>query len=125
MTDLAQVLADAREELTILEANHAPMAPARVRQLLADVEGAAEEWLTWLSEGDAMTRTGYSVAWLRARFDGWQRDGHARLAGRARQYRACVLPRRANTADAAARGREAAREAAREALRLTRGRTTA
>lgn len=110
MTDLAQVLADAREEAAILEANHAAMSVARVRQLLADVGAAAEEWLTWLSEGDAEVRTGYSVAWLRARFDAWQRDGHARLVGRARQYRACVLPRRANTAAAAARGREAARE---------------
>lgn len=111
--DLAQLLADVREEATILEANHAAMSVARVRQLVADVERAAEEWLTWLSEGDAMVRTGYSVPWLRARFDAWARDGHARLVGRARQYRACVLPRRANTQAAAERGREAAREAMR------------
>lgn len=115
MTDLGQVLADAREEATILEANHAAMSVSRVRQLLADVQASAEEWLTWLSEGDATMRTGYSVHWLRARFDAWARDGHARYAGRARQYRACVLPRRANTATAAARGREAAREARRSA----------
>lgn len=110
MTDLSQVLADAREEATILAANGAAFSVERVRQLLADVEGAAEEWLTWLSEGDAAIRTGYSLAWLRARFEAWQRDGHARLVGRARQYRACVLPRRANTADAAERGRLAARQ---------------
>lgn len=111
--DLAQLLADVREEATILEANHAAMSVARVRQLLTDVEAAAEEWLLWLSEGDAMVRTGFSAAWLRARFDAWAREGHARLAGRARQYRACVLPRRANTEQAAAKGRLAAREAMR------------
>lgn len=115
MLDLAQVLADAREEATILDANGAAFSVQRVRDLLTAVEASAEEWLTWLSEGDAAMRTGYSVAWLRARFDAWARDGHARLAGRARQYRACVLPRRANTAMAAARGRAAARDARRSA----------
>lgn len=108
--DLAQLLADAREETTILEANHAAMSVSRVRQLLADIEASAEEWITFLSEGDAMVRSGYTAAWLRGRFDAWARDGHARLVGRARQYRACVIPRRADTMTAAARGREAARE---------------
>jgi hypothetical protein len=107
--DLSQVLADAREEATVLDANRATFSVARVREILKAVEVASEEWLTWLSETDAAIRSGYSVDWLRARFPGWERDGHARLQSRARQYRAVVIPRRANTAAAAARGREAAR----------------
>lgn len=110
MLDLQQVLADAREEATILEANHAAMSVTRVRELLKAVETAAEEWLLFLSEGDAVIRTGYSVPWLRARYEAWARDGHARMVGRARQYRACVLPRRANTQAAAEAGRDAARQ---------------
>lgn len=109
MADLSQVLADAREEAAVLRANAAGFSVARVEQLLDDVQSAAEEWLTWLSEGDAVMRSGYSVDWLRGRFEAMRRDGHARMQGRARQYRACAVPRRANTATAAARGRDAAR----------------
>lgn len=113
--DLAQVIADVRGEAAVLESNRAGFSVERVREILADVAGAAEEWLTWLSETDATVRCGYSAVWLRARFPVWQREGHARLAGRARQYRACIVPRRANTASAAARGRAAAQAARKSA----------
>jgi hypothetical protein len=106
--ELEQVLADAREEAAVLESNRAAFSVDRVRQLLAAVSESAEEWLTWLSEGDAMIRSGYSADWLRSRFEQWRRDGHARMNGRSRQYRACAIPRRANTVNAAARGRAAA-----------------
>lgn len=109
--DLAQVIADAREEAAILHANGAAFSVDRVKALLRDVELAAEEWLLWLSETDAAVRSGYSVGWLRGRFAGWQREGHARINGRVRQYRACIVPRRADTGAAAVAGRAAARQA--------------
>jgi hypothetical protein len=112
MLDLAQVIADAREEAQVLRANGAGMAPDRLHQLLDDVTEAAEEYLTWLTENDASIRSGYSLVWLRSRFPAMQREGHARLNGKARQYRACAVPRRANTAMAAVKGREAARKSA-------------
>jgi hypothetical protein len=109
--DLEQVIADARSEARVLDATGNSGQADYIDQLLDKVQAAAEEWLTWLSEGDASIRCGFSEAWLRARFEAWRREGHARLVGRVRQYRACVIPRRANTVTAAARGREAAREA--------------
>lgn len=107
--DLSQILADAREEAQVLRANGAGFAVDRVETLLGEIAGAAEEWTTWLSEGDAAMRSGYSKVWLRGRFEAWLREGHARLDRRNRQYRACVVPRRANTVTANTRGRNAAR----------------
>ncbi len=109
--DLETVLADARGEAAVLKGNRAAFSVDRIERLLSDVQSAAEDWLTWLSEKDAAVRCGFSVDWLRGRFEALRRDGHARLAGRARQYRACAIPRRANVVTAAARGREAARKA--------------
>lgn len=114
-TDLAQLIADVREEAQILGSNRASFSVERVDQILRDVEGAAEDFLLWLSETDAAVRCGYSTGWLRARFPGWQRDGHARFVGKARQYRAVIIPRRANTISAAARGKEAAQAARKSA----------
>jgi hypothetical protein len=60
-------------------------------------EEAAEEWLGWINEGLATLRSGKSVAWLRAQFPAWERDGHAKLVHRGlRHYRECVIPRRAS-----------------------------
>lgn len=107
---LEQVIADARGEAAVLRANRASFSVERVEELLADVVAGAEEWLTFLSESDAAIRCGYSAGWLRQRFEGWRREGHARMNGQHRQYRQCIVPRRANTVHAAARGREAARK---------------
>lgn len=107
---LEQVLADAREEAAVLRSNGAGFSVERVERLLAAVQESAEEWLTWLSEKDASIRCGFSETWLRGRFEMWRRDGHARLKGRARQYRACSIPRRADVVSASNRGRAAARE---------------
>lgn len=107
--DLEQVLADARGELPILARRGAGWSTKDIAEFIDRVSSAAEEWLTWLSEGDASIRCGYSEGWLRGRFEALRRDGHARLVGRNRQYRACAIPRRANLVTASARGREAAR----------------
>lgn len=106
---LEQVIADARGELPVLDRRRGSWSAKDIEEFLARITTAAEEWLAWLSEGDASVRCGYSETWLRARFEIFRRDGHARLVGRARQYRACAIPRRTNIVTAAARGREAAR----------------
>ena len=107
--DLAEVLADLRGEAAVLRKNRATFSVDRVEEFCDRVTAAAEDYLTWLSEKDAAIRSGHSEDWLRGRFEALRRDGHARLAGRARQYRACAIPRRADVINAAARGREAAR----------------
>jgi len=110
--DLADVVADWRGDAAVLR-RRGNGASADILDRCADeATRAAEEWLLWLSEGEAQLRSGYSVAWLRSRFDAWRREGHARQTGRhTRLYRACIIPRRANVATAAERGREAARKA--------------
>ena len=106
---LEQVIADARGELPVLERRNGSWGSKDIREFIDRVAAAAEEWLTWLSESDAAIRSGYSEVWLRGRFEQLRRDGHARVNGKHRQYRACAIPRRANVAAAANRGREAAR----------------
>jgi hypothetical protein len=109
--DLETVLADVKAEADTLDRNDATFSVDRVRQFVKDVTKAADEWLTWLSEGDATIRAGKSVDWIRARYEQLRREGHARTIGGRRQYRACFIPRRANIDAAAARGREKGRAA--------------
>lgn len=81
-----------------------------LERCIADVRASdAEDWMAWISEGEAALQAGRSVAWVRAHFDAWRREGHAReTPSHVRSYRACIIPRRANLTDAAARGRAAA-----------------
>lgn len=102
---LEQVLADAREDAQALR-RHGHKHDAELIEALADkVQAAAYEYLNWLTESEARLRSGHSVEFLRARFPTWLKLGLARWDGRKRQYRAVVVPQRAN--------REAAREAGR------------
>lgn len=111
--DLDQVLADFRGDAAVLRrAGHEREAQLR-EQLADEVAAAAYEWLLWLSETDAVLRSGRSAKWLRGRFADWERDGHARIKGKERQYRACVVPRRSNVNAARQAGIEAARKATR------------
>jgi hypothetical protein len=109
--DLQQVIADWRGDAAVLRrAGHAPEASLRER-MADEVAEAAHEFLTWLSETDAMLQSGRSREWLRSRFPEWERAGHARSAGRGvRQYRAMIVPRREAVQQAAEAGREAARQ---------------
>ena len=108
---LEQVIADLRGDAAVFDRNGEPARAQANRDLAERIESVSEEHITWLSEGDAAMRAGKSEAWVRARFEQLKHDGRARLKGRARQYLACAIPRRANVDTAAARGRQAAREA--------------
>lgn len=109
---LEQVLADARGELPILR-KHGQDAVANAIERLCDaVAASAEDYLTWLSESDAMLRTGRSVRWLRSHFPEWERAGHGRWRAGHRQFRLLILPRRANPVGAYEAGRRAGREVA-------------
>lgn len=83
-----------------------------IRRILADVREAARDFLTWLSESEASMRSGWSVRRLRARFSDWEHQGHARKQGRERQYRAIIVPRRADPVAAYQAGLKAASERA-------------
>lgn len=97
--DLAQVLADAREEATILRA-HGHAVQAKSIEALADkVSASMARWLVTLSEGEAMLRSGWTASRLRSRFAEWEAAGFAMLDARGkRRYRECIVPVRSERA---------------------------
>jgi hypothetical protein len=107
---LEAVLADWREEARILRKRGVARIGRVIEQLCDDVAGAIgiEEHLRWISEEDAMLRSGRSRTWLRAQFPEWERLHHAKRDGKRRLYRMLVIPVRANLTAAAVAGRAAA-----------------
>jgi len=109
---LDQVLADEREQAAILRRNGHGHDAALIERICDKVAEATEEFRRWLSESDAMLRSGKSQAWLRARFPGWEAQGYARRAGRQREYLMVVVPQRVHTSASYEEGRRAGRSAA-------------
>lgn len=109
MEELETVLADMASDADALDRTGNVKQGEYLRASITRIRQAAEEWLTWLSEPEALIRSGFKLDWLRGRFETLRREGHARLVGRNRQYRQCAIPRKANTVSAANRGRAAAR----------------
>jgi hypothetical protein len=101
MTDLAQVLADAREEAAVLR-SHGHAAQAKSVEGLADrVAETMRSWLTLMSESEASLRSGWSLHRLRGRFAEWEAAGFAILDARGkRRYRECIIPVRSERASA-------------------------
>jgi hypothetical protein len=108
--NLEQVLADFREEAAVLKRAGHPVQAAGIERLCEAVAKATEDYRTWLNESDARLQSGRSVEWLRGQFPGWMAQGLARLNGKKREYRALIVPRRANVSAARAAGRRAAME---------------
>ncbi len=104
---LEQVLADWREDAQALRRNGHAHDAQLIERLCDDVRDSAYSYLNWLSEPEARLRSGHSTGFLRARFGRWLEQRLGRWDGKRRQYRAVVIPQRAN--------REAAREAGRRA----------
>lgn len=110
MNDLQTVITRWQEDAAVLRRNGETRLADALDRCAAEASGAAEEWLTWLTEADATLRSGYGAAYFRARREEWRRQGHARQVARFKwEFRAAVIPRRANVMRAAEEGREAAR----------------
>lgn len=115
MADLAIVLADAREEASLLRKHGHPEQAESIAKLCDEVSTAARDYLWWLSESEALLRSGRSLRWLRSHYREWEGTGNARKDDRGgRHYRALVVPQRAHRSAAREAGREAARQAIRE-----------
>jgi hypothetical protein len=111
-TPLEQILADwAERAQTLRRCGHGAEAET-LEALLSEVRVSAEDWLVWLSEDDAMLRSGKSRDWFRGRFPDWERRDLARRDGRKRRYRAVVVPQRLNLEAAREQGRRDAEAAA-------------
>lgn len=108
---LEQVLTDWQGKAQVLRSTGHGHDAELVEQVCGDVRDAAENYLTWLSEPEAVLHSAHTVEWLRARFPQWEVQGLAEKRGRRRWYRLIALPRRANLD----RARTAARIAARSA----------
>lgn len=114
---LEQVLADARSDAKVLERRGVTQVSLEtLEELCESVRVAALPYLTWLSEAEAMLYTGKGRAFLRQRYEAWERDRNARRAptnSRERQYRQVVLPRRIDLAQVRADAEAEARADAR------------
>lgn len=105
---LEQVLADWRGDAQVLRRQRHDQEAEQIERFAVDVARAAEDYLRWLSEEEALLRSGRSRGWLRSRFPEWEREGHARRDRGRRLYRMVVIPQRANTLAAREAGRRAA-----------------
>lgn len=109
MKTLEQVLADRRGAAQVLRANGHPHDAELIERICDEVAGAAHEYVTRLSEAEAMLRSGRARPWLRARFPEWEAQGNAWRGPRGeRTYRMLVVPRRANIERAYEAGRRSA-----------------
>lgn len=108
---LEHVLADWVGKAAVLRSTGHGHDAELVEQVCGDVRDAAENYLTWLSEAEAVLHSAHTKEWLRARFSQWEAQGLAEKDGRRRRYRLIALPRRADID----RARMAARQAARSA----------
>lgn len=102
---LEDVIADAREDVEVLRRSGNAGQAEYVEKLLDAVYAASEDYVTWLSESDALLKSGLAERTLRRRFRELVDCGLARYNNhRGREYRACAVPSRPNLAAARARG---------------------
>jgi hypothetical protein len=109
---LEQLLADWRGDAQVLRRRGHGHEAEQMERFAEAVATAAEDYLRWLSEDEALLRSGRSLGWLRSQFPEWQQAGHARRDGRTRWYRMLVIPQRANPLASRDAGRRAALERA-------------
>ena len=67
MSDLQATIDRFRADAAVLRRNGETRVADVLDRCAREAESAAEEWLRWLPEADAVLRSGYSAAWLRAR----------------------------------------------------------
>lgn len=93
--DLAQILADAREEAQVLRRTGNVGQAEYLDALVSKVRDAAEDFLTWLTEADAILKSGLTERALRRRFRELLDSGLARYGAKGkREYLACAVPNR-------------------------------
>jgi hypothetical protein len=92
---LREILDDAREDATRLRKTGNVGQAEYVDRLVLKLERAVEDYVTWLSESDAVIKSGLAERTLRSRFRWLRSCGLARygVKGR-REYLACGIPQR-------------------------------
>jgi hypothetical protein len=102
---LEQVLADERGQAQVLRHNGHKAEAEIIERVCDRVGSAAEEYLRFLWEDDAMLRSNRARDWFRSRFAEWEAEGNARKVGNRRYYRMLIVPRRANLSAAREEGK--------------------
>lgn len=102
--DLEQVVADWRGDAQVLRSRGHAHDAKLIEDFADQVTSAAEDYLRFLEESDAMLRSAKSEGWFRARYAEWESQGHARKVNGRRQYRMLMVPQRANLAAAREEG---------------------
>ena len=93
---LESVLTAAKAEAASLRTHGHGAQAASLERLVVQVEAAAVDYLTWLTEDEAVSRSDKRPTWFRARFAQWETQGMAERNGRVRLYRQVIVPRRPN-----------------------------
>ena len=97
MTDRPeQVLANWRERAQVLRANGHKAQGDSLDAFADELRASLADYLTWLSESEAVLRSGWTVRRLRGRFAEWAEQDMAERRGRVRWYRQVILPKRPN-----------------------------
>ena len=107
--DLDTLLADARQEVTVLRSNGNKLQAKTLERFADKVAEVMADYLTWLSEDRATLYSGLKVPALRARFPSLEARGLAKWdeSGRRRLYRRQGLEHRGNAEAAREEGRRA------------------
>ena len=104
---LVDVIADERGQAAVLRHKGFVREAEMIERFAERVARAAAPFIDWLSEKEAVLRSGHSADWHRARFAQLEAQGLARWnpeRPRERQYLRCVVPQRANTSAARVAG---------------------
>jgi hypothetical protein len=108
MTDLSQVIADARGEAQVLRRAGNVGQADYVESLCDRVASSAEDYLRRISLADARLKSGLNVRTIKRRFRELQDCGLAGYNDRGEMwFRACAIPQRAGIAQQRERGRRA------------------
>lgn len=114
MADLAHILAKRLDEAEVLERHGGAFSVQQIREFIAEIQTAGPEFITWLSEKEAMIRSGWSKPRLMTQFAQWEEQGYARKnpeRPKERQYLAVVVPVRQDASDVEDDAARAARAA--------------
>jgi len=98
--ELEDVLAELREDAEVLRRNGHTAQAISIEHACTRVAVAMRDYLDWLTEDEAMLKSGYTLGKLRKRFPEWAAltPAMARLKGEGRRakrlYRRCIVPQR-------------------------------
>lgn len=91
--ELADVIAGAREDASVLRRRGHTNDAILLEQLADDVAEAGAELLEWVAEDDAALQSGWSVTKVRRHARAFANTPHVRYEGRRVLLRACIVPR--------------------------------